>query len=93
MNTLRAENAAKNRFGTFGTYVVQGFPKKTPVLKIENVPGIFGNDGEGKIMKIPILAIGRLLWETLYVLTRGQCFHSLFLVISLILGRIINRKT
>ena len=48
-----------------------GFPKKDArFLKIENIPDQLSDHKEGKIIQTinyNILAIGRLLWETLYL--------------------------
>ena len=47
-------------------YQATGFPKKDArFLKIQNITNLLCDDNDGKI-KINILAIGRLLWETLY---------------------------
>ena len=42
----RAEN-----FSTFFIMHVQGFPKKTPILKINNITDLESDDKEGKIME------------------------------------------
>ena len=51
------------------------FPKKVAhFLKIKNIANLLSDDKESKIMEnieFNILAIGRLLWETLYV--RDTC--------------------
>ena len=49
--------------------MLQGFTKKTAVFKIEKFSGVLSDDREGKIIEIStlnFLAIGRLLWKTLY---------------------------
>ena len=53
------------------TCIHKGFPKKdASFLKIQNITNLLNDDKEGKIIKIlsfNILAIGRLLWGTLYI--------------------------
>ena len=49
---------------------IQGFPKKTPVSR-KNIPDLVRDDKEGKQYEIStfnIVAIGRLLWKTLYTM-------------------------
>ena len=46
---------------------IQGFPKKTPVSQKPKIFIIYSVIRKVKISTFNILAIGRLLWETLYV--------------------------
>ena len=61
------------RTGTLALMLVcniQGFPKKTPVSR-KNIPDLVRDDKEGKQYEIStfnIVAIGRLLWKTLYTM-------------------------
>ena len=51
--------------------LIQGFPKKDARFsKIKNIPDLFSDDKECKIMwniEFYYFLIGRLLWETLYI--------------------------
>ena len=77
-----------------------GFPiKRCPLLNIENIPDLLSNDMEGKTVEIStfnILAIGRLLWETLYNRTaKNHCYvtkESLETVISVLCLGLFERR-